>query len=1102
MNTQEINISFSKDSRQDRSGKMGMRKRMILVLLGALVVWVVMAGNALAFGVPPASGAGTLGSPYEIATWQNLYWISQDSDRWDKYYLQTANIDFADAGPTIDTWDGGAGWTPIGNSVTNFTGTYNGNDHTITGLYINRPLGNSQGMFGVIGSVGQVENLGLLNVDITGNQYVGGLTSYNQGTINNCYTTGSVVGAIANTGTRVGGLVGWNGPVMGGASDATIINSYSECVVSGKASVGGLAGGHRGDDAIIRDSYSTGDVTGTNNDVGGLVGHNQATIDNCYSTGIVNGTTGASSVGGLVGQNDNFPAPATITNSYSTGDVTGTGARVGGLVGNNRGTISNSNSTGVVIGESDYVGGLVGRSWQDGNISNCYSTGAVTGTGSNVGGLVGGNDRGTISKCYSTGDVIGDDKAGGLVGNNEGGTVSNSYTTGAVNGTNQIGGLVGSNYHYFDCPCCPFERIGTVSNSYTTGLVTGTGIDIGGLVGHNSVDGQGSGNVSDSFWDTETSGQSDSDGGIGKTTAEMKSYETFFAASWSFPPTADPDWHIDESASNPDNDGYPSLAWQLLAHIVNPNTYAVTYDGNNNTGGSVPVDGNNYLEGATVTVSDNTGNLVRTGHTFAGWNTQSDGQGTSYNAADTFSMGSAYVTLYAKWTAVPDQPSNGGASPSPEPAPAPAPPPPPAPGLFDVIIDGERHEPAGTAREETVGGQTHTTVTLDQGRVDDILAQISAPAPGEKAPVITVPVSGAPANLVSELNGRMVRDMEAKEVTLEIKTEQVTYTLPAKQIDITAVSSALGQTLTLEEIKVSIEIRTPPAETVQVITDTLNRGGLTLVAPPLQFNIICTYGDKTVAVTSFNNYVERTIAVPAGVDPNRITTGVVVEPDGSVRHVPTRITVIGGRYYAVINSLTNSTYSVIWNQKEFKDTLNHWASEAVNDMASRLVISGTGNDLFEPDRPITRAEFAAILVRALGLRPDHGSNPFDDLDTAVWSRPYITAAYAYALIAGYGDGTFGPEDQITREQAMVMLARAMGLTGIQSSITKEQADTLLGAFSDAGDAAAWAKEGIAACVHAGLVSGRGGAKLAPKAQITRAETATMIMRLLQQSELI
>ena len=89
----------------------------------------------------------------------------------------------------------------------------------------------------------------------------------------------------------------------------------------------------------------------------------------------------------------------------------------------------------------------------------------------------------------------------------------------------------------------------------------------------------------------------------------------------------------------------------LYAQWTAQPTYTVTYNGNGNTGGIAPTDSNTYLSGATVTVLGNTGALVRTGYTFAGWNTAANGSGTNYNAGETFIMGSANVTLYAQWTA-------------------------------------------------------------------------------------------------------------------------------------------------------------------------------------------------------------------------------------------------------------------------------------------------------------------------------------------------------------------------------------------------------------------------------------------------------------------
>ena len=92
-------------------------------------------------------------------------------------------------------------------------------------------------------------------------------------------------------------------------------------------------------------------------------------------------------------------------------------------------------------------------------------------------------------------------------------------------------------------------------------------------------------------------------------------------------------------------------------------------------------------------------------------------------------------------------------------------------------------------------------------------------------------------------------------------------------------------------------------------------------------------------------------------------------------------------------------------------------------MGSRMVVTGVGDNNYEPNRNITRAEFATIIVRALGLAPGTGSSGFDDVSTAGWYCGYINTAVDYGIVTGYGDGTFGPNEPITREQAMTMIAR-------------------------------------------------------------------------------
>jgi hypothetical protein len=178
-------------------------------------------------------------------------------------------------------------------------------------------------------------------------------------------------------------------------------------------------------------------------------------------------------------------------------------------------------------------------------VSNSYSTGSVTGN-YYVGGLVGWNE-GTMSNSYSTGSVTGNYYVGSLVGiNGWDSTVSNSYSSGNVTGDEYIGGLVAVNF-------------GTIGNSYSSGNVTGDEY-VGGLVGVNL-----GGTVSNSFWDTKTSGQATSAGGTGKTTAEMQNITTFLGVEWDIcavPPSATNfayTWNIVHEQT------YPFLSWQSIA---------------------------------------------------------------------------------------------------------------------------------------------------------------------------------------------------------------------------------------------------------------------------------------------------------------------------------------------------------------------------------------------------------------------------------------------------------------------------------------------------------------------------------------------------------
>ncbi len=421
---------------------------------------------------------------------------------------------------------------------------------------------------------------------------------------------------------------------------------------------------------------------------------------------------------------------------------------------------------------------------------------------------------------------------------------------------------------------------------------------------------------------------------------------------------------------------------------------------------------------------------------------------------------------------------------------------PSTPATTQVLVNGQPQN-AGTTTTTTVGNQSTTTVAVDESKIE---AKLKSEGMGS---TVVIPVNTGSDVVIGQLNGQTIKSMEAKEATLEINTGTVSYTLPASEINIDNVSQQIGSLVALKDITISVKISDSSAGTAQIIADTANKNSYQLVVKPIEFSISCTSGGKTVDVSKFNGYVERTIAIPSGVDPSKITTGIVLNSDGTFSHVPTTIVVINGKYYAKINSLTNSTYSVIWNQKTFKDVENHWAKEAVNDMASRLIISGVDADTFAPDREITRAEFASIIVKGLGLmRTGTGKDAYNDVAKSDWYYDAVSIASQYNIVSGFGEGTFGPNEKITREQAMTMVSRAMKITGLKADATTDNTDQLLASFKDSIELADYAKESAIDCSKAGIISGKSSSEIAPKANITRGEVAAIVQRLLKKSKLI
>lgn len=270
------------------------------------------------------------------------------------------------------------------------------------------------------------------------------------------------------------------------------------------------------------------------------------------------------------------------------------------------------------------------------------------------------------------------------------------------------------------------------------------------------------------------------------------------------------------------------------------------------------------------------------------------------------------------------------------------------------------------------------------------------------------------------------------------------------------------------------------------------------------FKLVITSPTGERAITDYNGvYVERMIHVPVEVDSNR-STGVLYDPvTKNLSFAPTLFEMIDGKRQAVIKRPGNSIYLVVHGDKSFSDISAHWARADIEQLASKLIVHGMTTNAYAPDAPITRAQFATLLVRALGLAERSATaSAFRDVRPDDWHAGTVAAAVDAGLITGYEDGTFRPNEQITREQLAVMAVRALKAAGKSASVHDKRQSELFMTFSDADAISVWAREAVAEAMQAGVMNGMADNRFEARKQATRAQAAVMLKRLLQYVEFI
>lgn len=924
-------------------------------------------------------------------------------------------------------------WVPIGDAIHPFFGRFNGNGKEILNMTIGSPVTPENldyaGLFGYAehSEIGDV----IINdaeIYLSPVSYAGCLAGKVTGTtVTGCHTQG-----VADiSGGYFGGLIGCS------ISSCNISDCSAEVDVSGGDSsyIGGLIGYNNL--CQILDSHAEGDVTGGNNSsIGGLMGwNNSGNVSESYAEGDVAGGDG-SYTGGLIGRNNS----GQISESHADGAVTGGAGSLtytGGLIGNSDDSsivsvcYAKGNVTG---GDSSYTGGLIGNN--SGQVLQSHAEGDVTGGyGSNsfIGGLMGSNSD-QVSESWAAGKVTGGalSSAGGLIGYIDGAYsyVHNSYAKGDVEGGDGsiVGGIAG------------FNKYSLTTNCYATGKVTGgSGAFVGGFAGKEV--GDYSHYISYGYWNSDANpivnGIGDTtiplaaERAVAKTSVQMKSGE--FADLLELNKGCIYSvWSIVAGS----NDGYPVL---IPADLV-----WVTFDKNGGDTGANP-------DQKAVVRDKRAGTLpvppAWSGKTFTGWNKAADGSGDQFTE-DT--IVNADITVYARWSTPHSHHSGSGTGTS-------------SPTYMAVFTGADATETTLAVKVNAEEGSATVDMESVAGGIfnGEGSAVLNVPAiPGVKAYTMEIP-----ASTLSGSRG---------EGTLTFSTEMGSIAIPDNMLSgingkEAGITIGQGDKSSLpDEVKTAIGDR-----------------------PLVQFTLTLDG-----AQTGWNNpgapvtvSVPYTPTAPELADPEHI---VVWHLDGSGNVVP----VPNGRYHPATRTVTFITthfshYAVAYVHKTFGDLGSvEWARKPIEVMASKGIINGASKDTFSPAASITRADYLILLVKTLGLKADFDGN-FDDVQPGVYYYEAVGIARELGIAAGSGNKRFNPQENISRQDMMVLTARALE----KFKELKAAGDTtVLDKFSDRGDIAGYAAESLATLVEEGLISGDRD-KLNPRAQTTRAEAATFLYRI-------
>ncbi len=386
-------------------------------------------------------------------------------------------------------------------------------------------------------------------------------------------------------------------------------------------------------------------------------------------------------------------------------------------------------------------------------------------------------------------------------------------------------------------------------------------------------------------------------------------------------------------------------------------------------------------------------------------------------------------------------------------------------------------------------GRKREKITLLPGTLDNI-------ENGEQGSRLAVTSTAAVDEVVTKVPAAVLKKAQEKGMLMGINSAIGYYTLPLNSLDLNKIASELGEKP--EELNLQIYIFKATDEDKNKLAAHI-RGDQKMPADPVGFRVeITASGDKKATYNSFGKtYVEREIPLTGDFNAGQAIGVVWHETQGQFQPLPTRFETRDGQNIAVILNRTNSLYTVLQSNKTFTDIQDNWAKEDIELLANKMLISGKTATTYAPGSNITRAEFAALLVRALGLEEGKlKEGRFKDVTASDWYAGSVAAATQENIIGGYEGNLFKPGNNITRQEMAAMIMRAARVVGKEDTLLAEVQARQLAQFKDQSEIASWAAQDVALAVKAGIITGMAGGDFSPQTNADRAQSAAILKRFL------